>query len=60
MHANTLKSFAHEIYVYSGLLIYSLNVIVHLLLSNNKALLLFLMLSEDLNVPWVCYVKLTR
>lgn len=55
MHTNALNNFGHEIYICSGLLIYSLNVIVFIFFFPlTKQLLMLQMWSEDLNIPLVC------
>lgn len=55
MHTNALNNLAHEIYICSGLLIYSLSGIVLIFFFPiTKQLLMLQMWSEDLNIPWVC------
>lgn len=54
-HTNGLNNFAHEIYICSGLLIYSLNAIVLIFFFPiTKQLLMLQMRSENLNIPSVC------
>lgn len=55
MHTDSLNNFAHEVYICSGLLIYSLNVIVFIFFFPiTKQLPMLQMWSEDLNAPSVC------
>lgn len=55
MHTNAPNNFAHEIYIYSGVLIYSLNGIVLIFFFPiTKQLLMLQIWSEDLNIPLAC------